>query len=74
MKIREFRKEEKKKEKKGYWKKNRNDLLTLSCTSATFLEATSPNFQPTSATLLVIFEAPIENIDQLCKEINDYQC
>ena len=44
---------------------NRNDLLTLSCTSATFLEATSPNFQPTSATLLVIFEAPIENIDQL---------
>ena len=42
--------------------------LTDSETSDTFLEATSENFHPTSATLLVNFEAPMENADQLCKE------
>ena len=39
--------------------------VTVSDTSETFLVATSVNFQPTSATLLVNFEAPKENADQL---------
>ena len=42
--------------------------MTVSDTSDTFLVATSVNFQPTSATLLVNFEAPKENADQLWKE------
>ena len=50
--------------------------VTVSDTSDTFLVATSVNFQPTSATLLVNFEAPKENADQLWKkkkekEMND---
>ena len=50
--------------------------MTVSDTSDTFLVATSVNFQPTSATLLVNFEAPKENADQLWKkkkekEMND---
>ena len=45
--------------------------MTVSDTSETFLVATSVNFQPTSATLLVNFEAPKENADQLWKEAGD---
>ena len=40
--------------------------VTVSDTSDTFLVATSENFQPTSFTVLVNFEAPIEKADQLC--------
>ena len=39
--------------------------VTVSDTSDTFLVATSENFQPTSFTVLVNFEAPIEKADQL---------
>ncbi len=48
-----------------------NEKPTLSVTtpetSDTFCEATSVNFQPTSATLPVILDAPNERADQLWK-------
>ena len=59
-----------------YYQKKLTFSVTVSDTSDTFLVATSVNFQPTSATLLVNFEAPKENADQLWKkkkgkEMND---
>jgi hypothetical protein len=39
--------------------------VTASETSETFFDATSVNFHPTSATLLVNLEAPKENADRL---------
>ena len=51
-----------------YYQKKVTLSVTVSDTSDTFLVATSVNFQPTSATLLVNFEAPKENADQLWKK------
>ena len=51
-----------------YYQKKLTFSVTVSDTSDTFLVATSVNFQPTSATLLVNFEAPKENADQLWKK------
>ena len=71
MKKRKMQKKATKEKEKLFVDRPRTFSVTVSDTSETFLEATSVNFQPTSATLLVNFEAPRENADQLCKEVRD---